>query len=717
MTRTFRNRVGRTRTHAALRVSALLACAVALVELLSFVPVGPLAGAVRDSTPAALPGTSAGSPLMAAAESSLQSGAGPAHGTPWDCSSPLSADAGVQCGVGTTSTPAMTMGPATPTWSLAAPPVPPARTSGAMVLDVRDGYVLLFSGYSPTGHLKDTWKFTGGRWTELSPATSPTVRNGAAIAFDAADNYVVLFGGAGGTVGLYDTWTWAAGVWTKLAPANHPTARFGATMAYDAKDGYVVLFGGVSFTLGAQSDTWKFLAGAWTKLTPAVHPSARFYAAMAYDAAASDVVLFGGVNSSILGDTWNFSGGRWTNLTASIGSAPAPRYEASLAYSAKDGELVLFGGETATRVLSDTWTFSGTNWTKISTYVHPSSRAAAMVADGPASGTVIVFGGVSGTSVSLNETWTFHGLVWTHSLPPQPAPRAAAMMTYDEADGYVLLFGGQPPGSTPFVVTSDTWKYIHGTWTELHPGVSPPPREAAMMTYDQADGYVVLFGGVNANGSSVFNDTWSFVGGVWTKILTANPPLGRTYASMTYDAADGYVLLFGGVDLTSYLNDTWAYSGGTWWEPVTSATAPEERDGASMAYDSEDGYVVLYGGSEAPYAMPTLTTWTYSAGVWTNITSTASNSPGFPIFGAMIDDTYDGYLLFVGGCANTFGCGVGYVANTTWSFVGGTWTQLSPTTSPGPIDFQAMAFDPPDNSVVLFGGENGQVFLGATWTY
>ena len=109
-------------------------------------------------------------------------------------------------------------------------------------------------------------------------------------------------------------------------------------------------------------------------------------------------------------------------LTASIGSAPAPRYEASLAYSAKDGELVLFGGETATRVRLRHLDVLRNELDEDQHLVHPSSRAAAMVADGPASGTVSSLAGVSGTSVSLNDTWTFHGLVWTHSLPPPPGP-------------------------------------------------------------------------------------------------------------------------------------------------------------------------------------------------------------------------------------------------------------------------------------------------------
>jgi hypothetical protein len=700
----------------AVRLPALLACAIAVFELLSMVPVGHDLGTLAPSPLPRPTSKVAGTSVMAAAESALQAGAGPAGGTPWSCSSALSVDAGVQCGLGSTPRANAAMGPTVPSWTSAVPPVPLARDLGAMVFDARDGYVLLFGGYSTKGDLKDTWKYVGGRWTELSPATSPPGRVGAAIAFDAKDNYVVLFGGASGSAALSDTWTWAAGAWTKLTPATHPTARSSAAATYDAKDGYVLLFGGFTGTSVVQSDTWKFVGGVWSKLTESVHPPGRYYASMDYDPAALEVVLFGGVNSSILGDTWNFSGGHWTNLTGTVGPGPTARYAAALAYSAKDGELVLFGGEILSGLVSDTWTFSGTNWTKISTYVHPSSRVAPMAADGQASGTVILFGGAGAGNVELNDTWTFHGLVWSHSLPPTPAPRALGMMTYDEADGYVLLFGGITNGS-PSLTVGDTWKFVHGNWAELHPSVAPPPRQDGAITYDQADGYVLLFGGTTWNGSAVFNDTWSYVGGSWTRVLTSNSPPGRAYTTMTYDAADGYVLLFGGADTSGFLNDTWAYSGGVWWDPVTSTTAPAERYAESMAYDSEDGYVVLFGGDNPVSSVALTDTWTYSAGVWTNITATASTGPAYGSWGSLVDDTYDGYLVYFGGCDSGSYCSSVYVTNQTWSFVGGSWTELFPARNPGQLVFQSEAFDPPDNSVVVFGGVMGPSYTAATWTY
>jgi len=68
------------------------------------------------------------------------------------------------------------------------------------------------------------------------------------------------------------------------------------------------------------------------------------------------------------------------------------------------------------------------------------------------------------------------------------------------------------------------------------------------MAYDAADGYVLLFGGTESfNSTTSLGDTWEFHAGQWTQLFPSSSPSPRIFASMAYDAADGYVLLFGGV--------------------------------------------------------------------------------------------------------------------------------------------------------------------------
>jgi galactose oxidase-like protein len=704
---------GPWRKHAPSGITVWRLAAVALVvlELLSFLPAGGHPFGARSSPVQNLASVRVGSldatgaAQIQAAENSLASGAGPAGGGVWSCSPGLAPSGGAKCGAAPAANPVHPLTSTLPSWSLVKAAIPPLRQDASMTYDARDKYVLLFGGRGGVGYLTDTWSYGGGVWTHLHPATSPPTRSNAAMTFDAADNYVVLYGGANSTLLRVDTWKFAGGLWTPLTPTTHPGRSVGGSMCYDAKDGYAVYFGGTNTTGGVGNETWKFKAGQWSLLAPHPAPPARWYAMFAYDAKDGYAVLFGGSNSlgsTPVGDTWNFTAGHWTNITPV--KSPSPRLAGGLAYSAKDAKLVLFGGVGGSSTFfADTWTFVGGIWTKIGTSLRPSARGSFEMADGTVGTNVVLFGGVPHFGISdLNDTWTFHGIVWAKVAPPTPVGREAASMTYDEADGYVLLFGG---ASATYL--GDTWKFVHGTWTNLHPSVAPAARDFAGMAFDSSDGYVVLFGGVN--GSGYLSDTWTYLAGVWTPLLIPAPS-ARGGAGVAYDAADGYVLLFGGVGTGGTLGDTWSFSAGVWTN-VGPASGPAPRYLTEMSYDSADGFVVLFsGGQTYPNSYPD--TWTYLAGTWRNETGRGNATPPGTVEGGLVDDTYDGYVVLYGGYTWPGGS-----LNQTWAFVNLVWTQQFPARNPGTTVGPAAAFDPSDNSVIFFGGAAGSVALATTWSY
>ena len=283
-------------------------------------------------------------------------------------------------------------------------------------------------------------------------------------------------------------------------------------MTYDTKDGYVLLYGGVNKT-GYLNDTWKFSAGTWALLHPKITPP-KSLGAMTYDAKDGYVVLL------VVNQTWKFSGGVWTQLVPD--RSPPVRYASAMTYDAKDGYVLLFGGYASSGssgYLGDTWRFVGGQWTNITTSAHPKARA-------------------------------------------------FSVMTYDTKDGYVVLFGGCDVGSPCSTggFLSDTWKFVDGKWTKLTISAHPSARGGMAMTYDVADGYVVLFGGCDTtNCSHPYSDTWKFVGGSWTHLTSLTHPGPRLFASMTFDTKDGQVVLFGGSGPSfKYLGDTWKYLAGSW---------------------------------------------------------------------------------------------------------------------------------------------------------
>jgi hypothetical protein len=326
----------------------------------------------------------------------------------------------------TAMTPAASPGAVAPqTWSdlTATAGTPPgARWLGAMVWDPVDGYVLLFGGYNETTSLtlySDSWAFVHGQWSELS-ASGPAGRYAAGIAWDAADGYAVLFGGYNGGGAAYnDTWTYVHGTWTNItstagtAPA--PRWRFG--MTWDAGDGYVLLYGGSN---GLESvfynDTWEFLHGSWTQLDPTGHPLDRYRFSMAYDPIDNYTVAFGGCTSSACSpldsSTWAYSNDSWRALAPT--THPSARIYYTIAYSATADTLQLFGGSSAVgppeSPLSDTWNFTGGNWTSI-----------------------------------------------TSTLAASPKALAYAAMAYDPVDHYTVLFGGARPNADAYYFTNQTW--------------------------------------------------------------------------------------------------------------------------------------------------------------------------------------------------------------------------------------------------------------------
>ncbi len=321
------------------------------------------------------------------------------------------------------------------------------------------------------------------------------------------------------------------------------------------------------------------------------------------------------------------------------------------------------------------------------------------------------------------------GAYWTNlTLASAPLGLMGASMAYDAADGYVILFGGNLYGYGP---TNFTWAFQSGVWTNITTtaGPAPTPRLDMALTYDAADGYLVGFGGFTDGSSclpssttTICNDTWIFSGGKWTPLSVASPPPATYYwPEMTYDAADASVLLFGGS-----ANYTYTFHAGVWTQEVQSdgdpLSGPDPRVGFGLAYDPQMNAPILFGG-ESPFFSQSPTagfndTWVFSDGNWSNVSSTLTGTPipweGFQ----MVYDSTTGGLLLFGGSQNPGGAWNGPL-NETWELSGSTWTQVSTQSAPPPRSNPAMADDPLDSSVVLFGGfaEDGMGNRNDTWVW
>lgn len=319
---------------------------------------------------------------------------------------------------------------------------------------------------------------------------------------------------------------------------------------------------------------------------------------------------------------------------------------------------------------------------------------------------------------TLAEGWTDLG----RSVGTPPPARSFASVTYDAADGYTLLFGGfNVSTGNPY---ADTWILKSGQWSELSPTVSPPARRGGAIAYDARDGYVVLFGGDQSG--SMLSDTWKFSAGTWTDLTpttlnSTNSPSARFVATMTYDAKDGYLLLFGGcvyVGCLSQDGDTWRFSGGA-WQPVSTTTAPSPRGGAALVWDPALPGVLLYGGSTSS-SSHSGETWAYLGGNWSKLSVAG---PGNRSDALASYDVADRLVVLFGGLLDYASGGSNRPVADTWIFAGGAWANVTnrSLSAPGPrwtLEDESGTYDPGLGGVVLFGGRDDLgVDHNGTWVF
>ncbi len=194
--------------------------------------------------------------------------------------------------------------------------------------------------------------------------------------------------------------------------------------------------------------------------------------------------------------------------------------------------------------------------------------------------------------MSWDDTWEWNGVTWIQLHPAHsPSPRSDAAIAYDAKTGKVVLFGGMSAvGNTSLL--ADTWTWDGTDWTEQHPAISPPARDFASMSYDAATGQLVLFGGTRIAGLPPIpsNDTVEW-GGNWTQQHPATVPPSRIQAGMAYDAATHTLVLFGGFHVgngVDQLQDTWTWNGINWIQhyPASSPSLTMTIDGDPMTFEN-----------------------------------------------------------------------------------------------------------------------------------
>jgi hypothetical protein len=534
----------------------------------------------------------------------------------------------------------------------------------------------------------------------------------AALAFDSSDNATVLVtseGARNSTSGTQAvTWTYANRTLHRLLGAGTPNLSAGYVLSDDPHDGYDLLLGGTAPNGTVVNATWAYHAGVWTQLHPAVSPPANGIAPfMAYDEALSAVVLLEG-SSPHRNQTWEYSGGTWTELLAH-GPANFPP-DRAMAYDPSDGYLLTYGGFPVTNattglpaiVNNTTWEFDRGRWVQLSTSGTLPGLTGFQLQFDPALDRLLLFGGNFANGTPDPYAWSYHLQNWTQ-LPGYYAPGTPGRATVidDSADQQLLAY--DPPGlpiAPHSSASADLWTLNGTNWQPAgNATIFPSPRCCDSLAYDAADGYLLSYGGfTGAGGPSpnlTLNDTWGFTNGSWRNLTPATSPPPSFEGGMAYDTSDGYVVLFGGF-AGAARGETWSYRADRWTQ-TGLAGGPSASSQGCLAYDTVDGYVLYYGGVNGTTASNQ--TWAFRGGNWRQLTT--NGSPPALTGCEMANDRTDGYVVLWGGVVS------GHYVNATWSFRGGNWTEEPSGPSPSTRVVPFLAADPAVGGVLLYGGAVG----------
>jgi len=506
--------------------------------------------------------------------------------------------------------------------------------------------------------------------------------------------------------------------WVQQAVSQRPEARRGALAVYDPGRRETVLWGGANYTsdvFGRElSDTWTWDGRTWRKAaTGEQGPPARSGATMAYDPATRQVILFGGrgLGGKVVGDLWSWDGTSWSQRTWE-GPGPAARAGAAMAYDPEAGHVVLFGGDDgqsqASTLFGDTWAWDGTGWTQLATTNQGPGARTRPAMVHLPDGGVLLHGGTVDTTAK-GDTWAWDGTTWS---------KLDGLTVADPGftPAMVLAGGASSPHSGVRLLTGGRlWSFWHSTgtsWQNTWDG-DPLDRPGATLMVDPLRFNPMVFGGVETVAVTPGDGTGLLGGGI-----------GGTPVGGGNDTDAGSIEP---VDVTTVVSKAW------WlhhvpqepidWEPVPTHTRqPGVRRYPMMGEDRVAGEVVLFGGEEVALggegdetSSRLGDTWVWDGTEWTQPAVDIAPSPRSA--GAMAFDPHNQTpLLFGGHDANGR-------FDETWLWDGTEWMDVTPDSgNPTGRTHMALATSEATDEVVMFGGDDGAGsaqtwrWNGAAWT-
>jgi hypothetical protein len=257
------------------------------------------------------------------------------------------------------------------------------------------------------------------------------------------------------------------------------------------------------------------------------------------------------------------------------------------------------------------------------------------------------------------------------------------------------------PNPTPRVAPRAAWT--------LTAGVTGTPTQRRDNPGAASDTKMYVFGGRLGNATAtVLNALYEFDGRAWTLKTAegaAGSPPARGGACVAWDVANDRLVVFGGDDGAGNLfGDTWT------WDPVTNAwtnatpasPSPSPRRWSAMAYDPTTQGMLLFGGeTQISPLQQSAETWLFIGGTWVQL-NPATSPPARSLHSLCTRPDFGDAFL----CAGRLSGPPETRHLDAWRWSGSDWVQL-PTngTIPHGTTANQAIYDPIRKRVVLQGGQ------------
>ena len=296
--------------------------------------------------------------------------------------------------------------------------------------------------------------------------------------------------------------------------------------------------------------------------------------------------------------------------------------------------------------------------------------------------------------------------------PTQPLAPTAAALNPPSAGGVVIAPTRSATGTpAPGQVISGR---SQPAWQRVDAANPPPARDDHTLTLDAANQKLVLFGG--QDGTTSLGDTWIFdlKLGTWRPVKTSIAPLARHGHAAAYDARLKRILIFAG-QAAGFFNDVWAFDAAkeTWQKLETQGGAPAPRYGTSAVVDARTNQLIITHGFAAGRFDDTFAL-DLASGTWTQLKPVDAPPLKRCLHESVYDARTDRMILF-GGCSSGFGpCPQGDLWSLNVSAAA--WTEILPAgIKPSPRSNPSLV-DDESGHLILFGGLTRDGPAGDVWS-